>query len=315
MSAAIVAGAVIGGVAMYASSENQKKGAESAASAQSDAAKYAAQLQNQQYMQTRSDYGPYAQLGAGASPLLQYLTTGIMPELSQSDIEILGQNAEYMSGMGRYNEQQQQYQNALAEWRSEPLFMRGPAPAQPAMPTAPDAYELQNAMARKSAINALQGGWTPRESPMYRWQAQQLEKNLGRQLSARGRSNSSFGVNAFREGYQALAAQEADKQYGRLLDLVNIGRGAAGNVSNAGASAASNAGNALMAAGNAQAQGILGASQAQSSLYGNLGALGINTIANYQRQNALNQQYMQNYNNYNTQGYTQTGGNAYNSYY
>jgi len=60
-------------------------------------------------------------------------------------------------------------------------------------------------------------------SPMYNWQLKEGEKNINRALRARGRSNSSFGVNQLANFYRGLGAQEEEKQYGRNWDMTLLG--------------------------------------------------------------------------------------------
>lgn len=68
VAAAVAGGAIVGGVA---SSAIGASGAKSAASTQADAARDAAQLQQQQYDQTREDLAPYRDLGSSYIPQLQ----------------------------------------------------------------------------------------------------------------------------------------------------------------------------------------------------------------------------------------------------
>jgi hypothetical protein len=53
------------------------------------------------------------------------------------------------------------------------------------------------------------------------------EKALNRQLSARGRSNSTFGMNALADMYNKLAAQEAETYYNRTFAQQQLGQQAA----------------------------------------------------------------------------------------
>lgn len=81
--------------------------------------------------------------------------------------------------------------------------------------------------------------WTPETGAGFKWQEDQLNKNLNKRLSSLGRSDSTFGLNAATDAKRALYASEYDKQLGRLGDMVNIARGGA----NALSSAAGNYGN------------------------------------------------------------------------
>lgn len=114
---------------------------------------------------------------------------------------------------------------------------------------------------------------------MYDWQAQQLNKQLNAQLAARGRYDSGAGLKVIGDAQRALGAQEAEKQfgrqltlenmdYGRLLDLANMGMGAASG----GAGIAQNQGTTLAnlytGLGQAQAQGTSAMGNATASMYG-----------------------------------------------
>ena len=121
-------------------------------------------------------------------------------------------------------------------------------------------------------------------SPAYQWQANQIDKNMNRQLSARGRSNSTYGMQALGNAYGNLASTEYDKAYQRMLDPIKIGQGAAnsaGNINTAAAGAYQQ--NATQQAANTTQAGMNNA-----SLYSGLGAL---------PQNYLNMQNAQNLNN------------------
>jgi len=64
-------------------------------------------------------------------------------------------------------------------------------------------------------------------SPMYQFQKEAGEKAINRQLRARGRYNSSVGINALANFNNQLGAMEADKQYNRVFDQQKLGLQAA----------------------------------------------------------------------------------------
>lgn len=75
-------------------------------------------------------------------------------------------------------------------------------------------------------------------SPMYQFQQAAGEKAINRSLRARGRFNSSVGVNALANFNNQLGASEADKQYNRVFDQQKLGMQAAlAQAQSAGASA------------------------------------------------------------------------------
>lgn len=114
-------------------------------------------------------------------------------------------------------------------------------------------------------------------TPAYQWQQQQIDKNMNRQLSARGRSNSTYGMNSLANAYGELGTREYQNAYNRMLDPIKIGQGAASAAGSAGQnyggavqSGAYNLGNIYAQQGNNQA-----------SLYGNLGAMPLNLYGAY----------------------------------
>ena len=341
----MAAGVGLGALSMFGSmygSHVQAKAQEESAKTEAEAAKYAADLQREQYETSRADYGPYSQLGAVASPLLQYLVTGIMPTLSPQEQQQIDRYNLAMSNLqgegvggiggttatpsatgaaaqgilppnagatGWYDPDTGElmlYQGLDGYWRNPDgsyftsvkpnSWVERPfgtdviaqAEAQRILAEEVDPYYLGNALSRQQAINALQSGQGGFEaSPLYQWQSEQMNKQMQRQLQARGRSNSTFGVNALSEAQRALGAEEADRMYGRLLDLTNVGRGATGSVSSLGSMATTNAGNALMAAGQAQAAGQAAAGGTRGSMWANAAAMPLNMYYNQKYIDAL----------------------------
>jgi hypothetical protein len=121
-------------------------------------------------------------------------------------------------------------------------------------------------------------------NPAYNWQKDQIDKNMNRQLSARGRSNSTYGMTALGNAYGNLASQEYDKAYNRMLDPIKIGQGAA----NSTGAAAQNMGSAYMNSATQQAANTNQAGTNNASLYSGLGAMPQNLVNAYntQQQNA-----------------------------
>jgi hypothetical protein len=60
-------------------------------------------------------------------------------------------------------------------------------------------------------------------SPLYQWQLQQGEKNINRSLEARGRQNSSYGLNTLANFYNSLGANEAQNNYNRTFQMAQLG--------------------------------------------------------------------------------------------
>lgn len=69
--------------------------------------------------------------------------------------------------------------------------------------------------------------WDYKSSPEYQFRLDEAQKALNRQLASRGRSNSTFGVNALAKQAALIAGEEVDKQYARArsAEQENYGRG------------------------------------------------------------------------------------------
>jgi len=310
MSWGIVAGAAIGAAGSYAASSTAAEGQEGAAQTTAEAGRYSADIQKEMYEQGRADLTPYSTLGTTASPLLQYLTTGIMPTMTQSDMDLIsrsqgvpeeplsyadwtretplpdpttadldpsdyGFNTADASDMTAWKEFSKTIDPTTLvtsdRYDEYQRYLEGPEVTQPGDVEDIDQFSLANALARQQSINALQGGYQMQESPMYSWQQEQGERALNRQAAAKGLSGSRASLNALSDFNRGLGAQESDKQYGRLLDMTNIGRGMAATGLGAGQSYAAGAGSALM--GGAQQSALYSgmAAQTKGSMYENLG--------------------------------------------
>lgn len=137
-------------------------------------------------------------------------------------------------------------------------------------------------------------------NPAYQFQKAEIEKSINQSLASRGLYNSRMGVNALSEANARLVAQETEKQYarkyGRLTDLFDMSRMLGGSqygkqldLTNIGMGAAAGTGMASTATGQgiSQAYGTLGkglagtalaTGQAQSNLYSGLGNVPLNYL-------------------------------------
>lgn len=128
-------------------------------------------------------------------------------------------------------------------------------------------------------------------SPLTKLQLTETQDALNKQLASRGLYNSGAGVEALRKNNESIMANEADKQYGRIYNLANLGmnqstlntganiaNSAAGNAITTGANSAnvaSNLGNTLAniytnGAANA-ANSLIAQGSTRSGLYSTLG--------------------------------------------
>jgi len=144
--------------------------------------------------------------------------------------------------------------------------------------------------------------------PSYQFRQQEGIKALDRSAASRGRLLSGGQDRAITRYGSNLASTEYQNAYNRafgeystsqneLLNVANIGRGAAGQTAQAAGQMGSNVGNVLsqggaaqaqiaQSQGNALAQGQLGAAQAQASMYSNLGNVANTALGNYALYNA-----------------------------
>jgi len=145
--------------------------------------------------------------------------------------------------------------------------------------------------------------------PSYQFRQQEAINALDRSAASRGRLQSGAQDRAITRYASDLASQEYGNIYGRkfaeyqtgqneLLNLANIGSGAAGQIQSAGAQLGTSVGNALsqggmaqagymQSAGNAIAQGQLGAGQATASAYQGIAQTVNQGMGNYMLYNAL----------------------------
>lgn len=142
--------------------------------------------------------------------------------------------------------------------------------------------ELQEPF-REAGITALPqlsefAGQDITETPAYQLQQEEGEEAINRAAAARGGFGGSSTVERLGEFNRRLMASETDKQFGRLLNLVDIGRGAATTQGSAGMQTGANIGATTMqGAGNLANLSLMGG-QSRASTYSNLGALPLQTL-------------------------------------
>ncbi len=189
-------------------------------------------------------------------------------ELTQSDLD--GLSNEWIKKQGLPDPRQHDY-------RTTPELLAG----NPYGNKGAKFYRGPNGEITDKPPQVTAQAFNPAETPAFKWQAQQQDQLLGRNLRSLGRQNSTQGMNAMGVAKNNLIASEYDKQLGRLADMTNIARGGASTLAGASSNFSTQAGNNLQAAGanaaNASlAGGMLSQQQGQNStqnLYGlaNLG--------------------------------------------
>ena len=123
-------------------------------------------------------------------------------------------------------------------------------------------------------------------SPLYQFRQREGESAINRALASRGLYDSSFAVNQLADLTNRLTAEETERQYGRLLDMANIGRGAATQSGSAALATGNVLGQYATQGGQAMAAGQLGEGQQRASMYSNLGALPMQAYNAYQQSQA-----------------------------
>lgn len=156
----------------------------------------------------------------------------------------------------------------------------GSAPAAPAAPATgvgagrgyPSNWNANNAPGLASGGEGTTFATNPstgasyETSPMYQWQLKQGEKSINRALAARGRKNSSVGLNTLANFYNQLGAGEADKQYNRTFDQQKLGMQAALAQAQAAGASAGQLAQLAASLGSQMSQGSTGYGQSIADL-------------------------------------------------
>ena len=241
MSGAITAGVgatVVGG---YIAG----KGAKDAANTSASASRYAADLQNQQYLDTREDMAPYREAGVDSlNTLAGYGRSQVDPNLiPQSNIPQYDPNFDITkdpSYQFRVDEQNRQIDRGSA-----------------GMGQMLSGNRLDEIMKRSGDMASQEYGAA--------YNRNMQDYNINRANEATGYAR---GVDAYGRAY----GEEGD-YLNRQSSLANIGQTATTNTGQFGAASAANQGNALMAAGNAQAAGQIGQANAWQGAIGDIGQI------------------------------------------
>ena len=209
------------------------------------------QSQNQIYQQARADFQPYQQLGYDALPELRRML-GLKPAATatpQSNATPQQQNL--ISGV----------QGMFGSAFNTAYPDQAGATATPGSSMFSSEFDT----------NQAKGGTL---SPLAQWQLQEFNKNQNRQDAARGLSGSGGASARLGEGASAIAANDYQAQYQRIIDAIKIGQGAAGSAGNASSQYSSqigqNAGTNIGLAidnGNTQVQPVARTRNAAYGLY------------------------------------------------
>lgn len=279
ISGAIGGSAVLGAVSANRAAKTQAKGA-----------KKAANLQQEQYLQTREDQMPFLEAGYGATNRLNELL-GLGPQFDTSfenfdAAKYLAANPDAQAwAQGKQRERNQP--SSLAQLAYEHYtsdkersgqgrtgdFFRNQAPAADYGKYARD-FGMQDFQA----------------DPGYAFRMSEGLKSLDRQAAARGGLISGGALKAAQRYGQDLGSQEYQNAFNRyqvnranqltpLQSMAGMGQTTAAQLGNAGQNYATNAGNAYGAAAQAQASGYMGAANAIGQ--------GVGQYLGYQSNNSL----------------------------
>jgi len=244
VATAIVGSAVIGGVA---SNVAASKGAKAATNANQATLDTQTQLANQQ----RDDFEPFRQLGLGALP--QYRAMLGLPRTDASNVrDSVTGNLDRVTSGGI---------DGMTRTRGVVSIPQDPTQG---------LGRTQDARAGQPFEMDL--------SPIGQWTLQESLKMQNRQDAARGLSGSGGASARAGELGMQVRANDYQQQYGRILDALKIGTGAA---SSAGA-ASQQLSNQVGQSGQNQQNIIAGQSQANQQLWQGLGSLPMDYM-NYQQ--------------------------------
>jgi hypothetical protein len=271
IAAAVAGSSVVGAVASNAAAKKQAKGA-----------KKAAQLQQEQYYQTREDQMPFLEAGYGSLNRLNELlgieqeAKPFIPEFDEAaylranpDVAISVARGKSASGLAHYN------QRGRREGRQ--IFLT----TDPGPPVRSADFGKYG---RDFGMSDFQA------DPGYAFRLSEGMKALDRQAAARGGLMSGSALKAATRFGQDLGSQEYQNAFNRyqvnrsnqltpLQSMAGMGQTTAQQLGQAGQNYATNAGNAYAAAGQAQAAGIMGAANALSQ--------GVGQYMGYQSNNSL----------------------------
>jgi hypothetical protein len=271
IAAAIAGSSVVGAVASNSAAKKQAKGA-----------KKAAQLQQEQYYQTREDQMPFLEAGYGSLNRLNELlgieqkAKPFIPEFDEA--AYLRANPDVAASVARGK-------TPSALWHYNKFGIReGRAMPMTTDPGAPVRSADFGKYARDFGMSDFQA------DPGYAFRLSEGMKALDRQAAARGGLMSGSALKAATRFGQDLGSQEYQNAFNRyqvnrsnqltpLQSMAGMGQTTAQQLGNAGQNYATNAGNAYAAAGQAQAAGIMGAANALSQ--------GVGQYMGYQSDNNL----------------------------
>ena len=276
ISAAILAaGALTAGGAVVAS-----KGAGKAADAQVGAARDAAQLQNEQFQQSRADMQPFLKSGLRSQAALDYEmglgdrpgpTAGQRNALSAANRLQIRDSERRRGVFSAYFSGTPFAPSDGADSSSSTSFYVG----NDRFDTREQAQEFIDGRVSDATDNYGYQGFTG--TPGYEFRVAQWRQAIERSAAARGGLNSGATMNALQSYGQGMAADEYGTYMNRLAAGAGQGQTQVNSLASLGANSAANQGNSLMQAGNARASGYAN----QANIFGGAASQIAGGIGNY----------------------------------
>jgi hypothetical protein len=248
VAAAVVGGAIIGGVA---SNQSAKK----AANAAKKGADTSASTQLQMYDQSRADLMPWMGTGANALKKLaalngvQYSTTNAAPGMQSADNF---DDAAYIAAHPEVADPNQWYEKSPYEhyqmygrqYGYEFPYLNAPE-GQGGDPDTPDYSDFYN-------------------SPDYQFSLEQGLRATKSNLASRGLSNSGRAMKELTRFGQGLASQQLNNYRNSLAAMAGVGQTATTNVASLGGQTAAGVGQSYQNAADARASGYIASGNAIS---------------------------------------------------
>lgn len=229
------------------------KAAEKAGNLQADSSKYAADIAQKQFEQTRQDQMPWLEAGKGALGQLQ---------------DYIGKNSSFDDKWGGRIEDA--YTNGQLTGGLDPSkFQTDPSyqfRKQQGMDGIQSSAAASGGLLSGAALKSLNRYNSDLASQEYgnAWSRDQAEKQNMFNVLGGNRS----------QDYQ-LFNNEDTRQYNQLANMAGVGQQTANDLGQFGANNAMNQGNALIAGANAQANGIVGAANSRQQGFNNILNLGM----------------------------------------
>ena len=303
-----VTASVVGGAAALGGAAIAAGGAKSAARAQGDAAAQAAQLQYDQYQQTRLDQSPWRNVGSNAlNELAMRLGIGgsgaasggslANASLVDTSSGIPQPNAELYASNDAYrrawDEQLAAHQAGFGSGYtaySDPSMLD----TQLRQRLGPEIAAASTAQQQNPLYGSLLKNFTADDfqvDPGYQFRLGEGQKQIEGSAAARGgllsgaaakaltKYNQNFASNEYQNVYNRFN-QDQNNTFNRLASLAGVGQQATNQLQQAGQNYATNAGNALTQAGQARASGYAGTANAIGAGLGGLTSAATNYFGN-----------------------------------